>query len=244
MRDDGAYEPEPNATQAMVAPVTPVLVVYRSLPKPPPPLPSSMRLPAGSCGSSGSSDHPAGEGGTAAAKRLRSGDPAQTANQKMTALNVLVSSQGRRIAGSRRTPPFATRLSADVAWLRKRKRLPESPAALQQLVSVLGAHELNLRTLLFDLVCMPRHLAKCVADLPPDPAGGLGMFAVTVPRGTIRIAKDAFRDCAGLAQVTLPATVVEINGCGYPGAYEGQWRNLFGLFVLARGHAAAQPHRD
>ena len=114
-----------------------------------------MRLPAGSCGSSGSSDHrtvdkayPAGEGGTAAAKRLRSGDPAQTANQKMTALNVLVSSQGRRIAGSRRTPPFATRLSADVAWLRKRKRLPESPAALQQLVSVLGAHELNLRTLL------------------------------------------------------------------------------------------------
>ena len=30
MRDDGAYEPEPNATQAMVAPVTLVLVAPKA----------------------------------------------------------------------------------------------------------------------------------------------------------------------------------------------------------------------
>ena len=69
------------------------------------------------------------------------------------------------------------RLSIEVATLRKRPRLPEPPAALQQLVRMLGVHEQDLRDRVFELACMPRYLAKCVGDLPPDPAGVLGTFA-------------------------------------------------------------------
>ena len=93
--------------------------------------------------------------------------------------------------------------------------LPPRPAALQQLVAALGRHESDLRDLVFELACMPRYLAESAANLPPDPAGGLGTFAVTVPLGTIAIAADAFRDCAGLAQVTLPATVTVIADGDY-----------------------------
>ena len=60
-------------------------------------------------------------------------------------------------------------------------------------------------------VCMPRHLAKCAAELPADSAGVMGTFAVTVPTGTAAIAGDAFTKCKGLAQVTLPATVTVIQ---------------------------------
>ena len=85
-----------------------------------------------------------------------------------------------------------------------RPRLPA--AALQQLVLALGARERDLRDRVFELACMPRYLATCSGDLPPDPAGALGTFAVTVPSGTIAVARDAFTDCEGLVQVTLPVT--------------------------------------
>ena len=91
-------------------------------------------MPAGSSDSSGSSDHPAGEGGTAA------GDPAQTANhQSITALNkLLVTRAVRRIAEleadtarlSAELEADTARLSAEVALLRKR---PEPPAAVQRM---------------------------------------------------------------------------------------------------------------
>ena len=71
--------------------------------------------------------------------------------------------------------------------------------------------EPDLRDSVCALVYMPRHLAKCAADLPADPHGPLGTFAVTIPTGTIAVAGDAFRYCAGLAQVTLPATVTVIK---------------------------------
>ena len=125
--------------------------------------------------------------------------------QRVAALEATVASQGRRIA----------ELEAENATLRKRPRLPTPPAALKQLVGVLGRHEPDLRDMLFDLVCMPRYLARCAAELPADPAGVLGTFAVTVPTGTTAIARDAFTKCKGLAQVTLPATVTEIKAGGY-----------------------------
>ena len=71
------------------------------------------------------------------------------------------------------------RLSIEVATLRKRPRLPEPAAALQLLVRALGAHERDLRDSVFELACVPRYLAKRAGDLPPDPAGVLGTFAVT-----------------------------------------------------------------
>ena len=88
---------------------------------------------------------------------------------------------------------------------------PPSAAALQQLVRALDRRESDLRDDVHALVCMRRHLAKCAADLPADPAGVLGTFAVTVPTGTITVAGDAFRDCTGLSQVTLPPTVTAIE---------------------------------
>ena len=109
------------------------------------------------------------------------------------------------------------RLSIEVATLRKRPRPPEPPAALQQLVTALGAHERDLRDKVYALVCMPRFVAKTAGDLPPDPAGVFGTFAVTVPLGTLRIAGDAFRDCAGLAQVTLPPELSEIEAEAFSG---------------------------
>ena len=110
-------------------------------------------------------------------------------------------------------------LSVEVTALRK--RLPDPPAVLQQLVALVtapGAHEPDLLDQVCQLVCMPRHIAKCAADLPADPEGVLGTFAVTVPTGTIAITRDAFTKCAGLAQVSLPATVTVIaQGNGHDG---------------------------
>ena len=70
-----------------------------------------------------------------------------------------------------------SRLLVEVAWLRKRPRLPEPAAALQHVVRMLGAHERDLRDRVFELACIKRFLAQCAADLPPDPAGVLGTFA-------------------------------------------------------------------
>ena len=70
--------------------------------------------------------------------------------QRIAVLEATVASQGRRIA----------ELEAENATLRK------------QLVGVLGGHEPDLRDVLFDLVCVPRYLAKCAADLPANPGGG------------------------------------------------------------------------
>ena len=44
--------------------------------------------------------------------------------------------------------------------------VPPSAPALQQLVRALGLREPDLRDSMCALVCMPRHLAKCAADLP------------------------------------------------------------------------------
>ena len=103
--------------------------------------------------------------------------------------------------------------------------IPPSAAALQQLVRALDRRESDLRDDVHALVCMRRHLAKCAADLPADPAGVLGTFAVTVPMGTITVAGDAFRDCTGLSQVTLPPTVTAIEagvgGLSLKGAFSG-----------------------
>ena len=186
--------------------------------------------PDGSCGSPASSDNRAAEGGpaSAAGKRRRTADPAAalTANQEFAALEATVGSQGRRIAG---LEADNARLSIEVAWLRKRPRLPEPAAALQQLVTALGARERDLRDTLFELVCRPRFLAKSAGDLPPDPAGVLGTFAVSVPLGTLRIAGDAFRDCAGLAQVTLPATVAGIDSDEVDDSYQGAFSGCTSL---------------
>ena len=76
---------------------------------------------------------------------------------------------------------------------------PPSAAALQQLVRALDRRESDLRDNVHALVCMRRHLAKCAADLPANPAGVLGTFAVTIPTGTTAVAGDAFRGCASLA---------------------------------------------
>ena len=152
-----------------------------------------------------------GGGGASAAKRRRTaagsnpapGPAADAAvlTQRIAQLEATVVSQGRRIA----------KLEAENATLRKPPRLPEPAAALKQLVSVLGAHEPNLRDMLFGLVCMPHYLAKSAGELPANPAGVLGTFAVTVPTGTTAIAWDAFTKCEGLAQVTLPVSVTAVD---------------------------------
>jgi len=64
-------------------------------------------------------------------------------------------------------------LSIEVATLRKRLRLPEPPAALQQLVRMLGAHERDLADRVFELARVPRHLGTRARKLPLDP-GFLG----------------------------------------------------------------------
>ena len=79
---------------------------------------------------------------------------------------------------------------------------------------------------------MPRYLARCAADLPANPAGVLGTFAVTIPTGTTAIAGDAFRDCAGLAQVTLPATVTVIEA-GPAGEIVGAFSGCSSLSEIA-----------
>ena len=51
-------------------------------------------------------------------------------------------------------------------------------------------------------------------ELPENPRGSLGVFAVTVPTGTVQVDADTFTDCVGLAQVPLPATIAVIEAGG------------------------------
>ena len=100
----------------------------------------------------------------------------------------VASGQAREAALGQRVAELAAdnaRLPVEVAALRKRPRLPEPPA-LQQLVRMLGAHERDLRGGVFELACMPRYLAKCAGDLPPDPAPG-------TPRGCFGLSRSPFR---------------------------------------------------
>ena len=145
-------------------------------------------------------------GGQPEAKRRRT--------QTIAELEATVASQGRQIA---ELGAANAALEAENATLRKRPRLPTTSAALKQLVGVLGVHEPDLRDVLFDLVCeiLPRYLARCASELPANPRGVLGTFAVTVPAGTITIAGDAFTQCEGLLQVTLPVTVTAIEAGEY-----------------------------
>ena len=114
---------------------------------------------------------------TAAASSGAAPEPAADAvvlTQRIAVLEATVASQGRRIA----------ELEAENATLRKRPRPAAGAGTLQRLVGALGRHESDLYDLVFDLVSMPRYLAKCAADLPADPASALGTFAVTIPTGS------------------------------------------------------------
>ena len=82
------------------------------------------------------------------------------------------------------------------------------------LIRVLGAHEQDLQDLVFELL-RPRDLTTCQRELPANPGGSPAVFAVAVPIGTVQVDADAFTDCAGLAQVTLPATVAMIEAGGF-----------------------------
>ena len=130
----------------------------------------------------------AGDGGAATAKRPRTIVPAAALTAEVAALVAAVASgKAREAVQAQRIAELEVdnaRLSIENATLRKRPRLVPRPATLQQLVNTVGRHEPDLRDLLFALVCMPRHLARCAAELPANPAGVLGTFAVTVPIGT------------------------------------------------------------
>ena len=94
--------------------------------------------------------------------------------------------QGRRIT---ELEADNAQLSVEVTALRLRPRLPQPSAALNQLVGALGLHEQDLRVRAG--VHLPRYLARCTDDLPPNP----GVFCH---------AGDAFTWCEGLAQVCRP----------------------------------------
>ena len=96
--------------------------------------------------------------GAIAAKRRRTAVSSDTAPEPAADAAVLK----QRIAD---LETDNARLCTENAWLRKRPRLPEPPAALQQLVTALGARERDLRDTLFQLVCRPQFLAKSASDL-------------------------------------------------------------------------------
>ena len=49
----------------------------------------------------------------------------------------------------------------------------------------------------------------------PAEARWLDAFPVKVPPGTTELGEDAFRDCKGLAQITLPAGLTHIGWGGF-----------------------------
>ena len=82
-----------------------------------------------------------GGGEAAAAKRRRTVVPAAALTAKIAALEAAVDSGKTREAALGRR---IAELEAENATLRKRPRLPERPAALQQLVQALGGRERDL----------------------------------------------------------------------------------------------------
>ena len=105
-------------------------------------------------------------------------------SQKIVDLEAAVATgKAREAAQCRRIAALEAENATLRTRLRKRPRLPEPPAALQQLVRALGARERDLRDLVFELACMPRYLAKSARDLPPDP----------VPRGFSGRSRSPFR---------------------------------------------------
>ena len=98
-----------------------------------------------------------GVGGAAAAKRRRTVVPVAALTAKIVALEAAVASGSREIA---ELEADNARLSIENTTLRLRPRLPEPPAALQQLVRALGMRERDLRDHVFELACMPRYLAR------------------------------------------------------------------------------------
>ena len=129
-------------------------------------------------------------------------------------------------------------------------RVPAAAATLRQLVALLGAHEPDLTDLLLGL-CKPWHVAAHKRELPPHPAGPLGTYAVTIPAGTTKIARESFLYLTSLTEIALPPTPTEIRGESFMGCTSlaeitlppilteiGQG-GLLGLHVLGRDHAAA-----
>ena len=77
--------------------------------------------------------------------------------------------------------------------------------------ALLTAHEPDLKDLLLDL-SKPWHVAAHKGELPQHPEGPLETtFPVTVPKGTPKIAKEAFYRCSSLTEITLPPTLTEIG---------------------------------
>ena len=97
--------------------------------------------------------------------------------------------------------------------------IPPSAPALQQLVRALGMRESDLLDHVSELVCMPRYLAYCAADLPPN-LTEIGMCAfnmctslseITLPLNLTEIGKHAFNECTSLRVITLPAGPVDVG---------------------------------
>ena len=104
--------------------------------------------------------------------------------------------QGRRIT---ELEADNAQLSVEVTSLRLRPRLPQPSAALNQLVGALGLHEQDLRVRAG--VHLPRYLARCTDDLPPNP----GVFCHG-RRGRLHVVRGS---CAG-----VPASVAMIADGG------------------------------
>ena len=98
-----------------------------------------------------------GGGGGGAATRAHG---AASLTQRIAVLEATVASKDRRIASQDRR---LAELEAENATLRKRRGQHEPAAALQQLVETLGRHEPALMDMVVQLVCQPRHLARCAS---------------------------------------------------------------------------------
>ena len=93
---------------------------------------------------------------------------------------------------------------------------PPSAAALWRVVALLAAHETDLSDLLLGL-CKPRHVAAHKRELPQHREVPLGTFAVTVPKATANIAKEAFKGCSSLTEITLPPNLTNNGGIAFCG---------------------------
>ena len=109
------------------------------------------------------------------AKRRRTVVPAAALAAKIAALEAAVArSKARKAAQDQRIAGLEAdnaRLSNENATLRK---LPEPPATLQHLVGALNRHEQDLRDCVFELACMPWHLASREVTCRRTPLGFWG----------------------------------------------------------------------